>query len=287
MKFVKINTQIPSEFEKYIENTHGSSKQNFEFLRHVYLQPPQGSFVYGFLVGEKIIASVSYIGHSVCRDGNVGIAFQACNVFTNSEYRGQGLFSKIAKKAEEDLLNHGAIAIIGFPNEKAAPIWTRKLGYTICDTRPVLLPPLSFIKLFDESVLSGELASNTKVTFDAREMSDWKKSIHKDIFEDEFLTNYMFGRIMTRNRMGLKWRVLVIAGLEINKPYVFEKSIRRLMKRHNCSFCRISVNESSALVRSAKFARSGKLTEPFIAKGLNWDVSAADFEATGGVKDVF
>lgn len=75
-------------------------------------------------------------------DGTTGTVIQSFDTLTLPDYRGQGLFGKLAevvyRLADED----GVIGVYGFPNAASAPGFAKKLSWTMMDPLPVLARPI-------------------------------------------------------------------------------------------------------------------------------------------------
>lgn len=261
-----------------------------ELLHHVSNQPPKGQVSYGIYDKSKLVAVNFYIAHSVHQNGQTGTAYQSCTTATHRDYKGMKLFPKVMNFAKEDLTQKGGAFIFGFPNHISGPIAVNRLGFTLSDNISsfTFQTPLGAVGGYDEKALSQHLTADKAILFDYREAALWKQARHgDDLFQYESLTNYLFGRVLRKTAFGMRFNLLVVGGLEINKPYQTNAFIRKALRAAGCSAMRVTSNINGALAKSARITKGRTRTEPVIAFGLNWDVDAAALEVIAGLKDVY
>lgn len=261
-----------------------------ELLHHVSNQPPKGHVGYGIYDASELVAVNFYIAHSVHRNGQTGTAYQSCTTATHRNYKGMRLFPKVMNFAKDSLTDRGGAFIFGFPNHISGPIAVNRLGFTISDNISsfTLQTPLGLVGGYNEKALSQYLTADKAILFDYRETGLWKQTRHgDDLFQYESLTNHLFGRIIRKNAFGRRFNLLVVGGLEINKPYQFNRFIQKALRAAGCKAMRVTSNTGGALAKSARITRGRQSTEPVIAFGLNWDVDATELEAIAGLKDVY
>lgn len=261
-----------------------------DLFAHIIDQSAQNTITYGIYEGPVLAAVTQFIAHSVCRNGVTGTAYQACGVATKPSSVGKGYFSSIVDFAKDDLREKGGAFIFGFPNKAAKRVWVDKKGFSLSANVSTLIfrTPVGVIGSYDPERLSSALLSENLITFDYREAAAWKNMRHgKALFQYEELTNYIFGKIVSRRKFGLGFKVFVVGGLEINKPHQTTRFFTKTMKASRTSALRIVSNATGPLAKAARFRRGSDLTEPTISFSLGWDVDAADIEAIGGLKDVY
>ncbi len=243
--------------------------------------------MYGVLDGNSLVAINGYTAHKVERNGNVALAYQSCLSGTKKQYLGRGLYSRIMEHAKVDLADRGGAFIFGFPNSKSGPIVVNKLGFSISEVRPLyFFGALGSSIAFDDEALFQNSQRQANVQFDWYEVSDWKRGYREGFFEYEYLTNYIFGRVERRKTRLGEVSLLVIGGIEINKPYAANAFLRNALKRARVNIARVNANVSSSLALASRISKKGN-TEPVVCFPLTWSADAADLDVYGGVKDVF
>lgn len=74
--------------------------------------------------------------------GQRRLMLQSLDTLTDADFRGRGLFVKLAKETFRRAADDGAALIYGFPNGSSAPGFFKKLGWSPLDPVPFLLRPL-------------------------------------------------------------------------------------------------------------------------------------------------
>ncbi len=261
-----------------------------DLFAHIIDQTVQRTVGYGIYEASDLVAVNCFIPHSVHRSGTTGVAYQSCMSATREDQKGKGCFSRIIDFAKADLHEKDAAFIFGFPNANSGPIFVEKLGFSLSPNISTLAfrSPFGLLGAYDGERLSEALASEVLVTFDYREAAMWKaQCADGQIFEHEALTNYLFGKVTRKKMLGLPINLLVVGGVEVNKPYQINRFFARALKAANCHALRIVSNTAGPLAQAARIRRGSDLTEPMIASSLGWEVNARDLEALGGLKDVY
>ncbi|ATI44024.1 hypothetical protein CBW24_17940 (plasmid) [Pacificitalea manganoxidans] len=279
-----------TEKQKILElQQHAFGDFSGPLFDHILRDTPRGAVGYGIHDDGRLVAFNAFMGHSVHRAGQTGIAYQSCMSATHKGHGGRGYFSKIIKHAQQDLKTRGGAFIFGFPNHNSGPIFVKKLGFTLSENQPCvfLRNPLGLLGQIDGGMLLEQMVPDTSVTFDMRETAAWKSGQDDSFFELDHLTNYLFGKVQRKTIKGVPLRLMIIGGYEINKPHQFGTLIARAMKQVGAQFARTNANAHGPLARASGLRRSTAKTEPTIAFPLNWDVEAQFVEACGGIKDVY
>ncbi len=81
------------------------------------------------------------------------LAVQSLDTLTDSDYRGRGLFRKLADAAYEQLRARGVAFVYGFPNENSAHAFFERLGWSSLDPMPYLFRPLRLGYLLEKTRL--------------------------------------------------------------------------------------------------------------------------------------
>jgi len=74
--------------------------------------------------------------------GERRLAVQSLDTLTDRDFRGKGLFVRLAEATYERAANEGAACVYGFPNGNSAPGFFGKLGWRSLDPIPFLIRPL-------------------------------------------------------------------------------------------------------------------------------------------------
>ncbi|MDI1257438.1 MAG: GNAT family N-acetyltransferase [Flavobacterium sp.] len=85
-----------------------------------------GFFAYD---GSKPIAFYGAIPVQMCYKNKTEIAAQSVNTMTHPDYRGKGLFIKLAKMTYEKMAEAGIRFVWGFPNQHSEPTFLNKLDW--------------------------------------------------------------------------------------------------------------------------------------------------------------
>ena len=225
MSVVELNFQDPATRAAVL----GLQREAFgEFsealLKHIVDESEQGFVGYGIFDSRELVAVNCFVAHPVSHCGVTGVAYQSCMSATRSDQKGKGSFSKIINFAKDDLYKKGGAFIFGFPNINSGPIFVKRLGFSISENRSsiFLASPIGLVGASNQNKLCRELTSDQLVTFDVRSTAAWKEGSEKgSFFEYERLTNYLFGRVVSVNKASIRYDMLVVGGIEVNKPYQF------------------------------------------------------------------
>lgn len=107
------------------------------------------------LEGE-IVGLSAYIRAPFKFGDRVGYGQQAVDSFVAEKMRGMGLFTTLAEAYAEKTAASGTDLIWGFPNDNAAPVWFKKLGWSNQGQVPLLVKPLRAGYFLRKVHLSGD-----------------------------------------------------------------------------------------------------------------------------------
>ena len=122
---------------------------NKDYLRWQYLCNPAGNALVvvaradsGELAGQYVVVPMEFkVDNEIVR-GSLSL-----NTLTHPEYRGQGLFTQMAKKTYEICERSGFLMTLGFPNKNSYPGFVRKLQFSHIGNAKVMFRPLSVGRL--------------------------------------------------------------------------------------------------------------------------------------------
>ena len=70
------------------------------------------------------------------------------NTLVREDFRGQGIFTSLARDAYKECQNRQIMFTLGFPNRNSYPGFVNKLGFTDLGEMPLLIKPLNWLNLF-------------------------------------------------------------------------------------------------------------------------------------------
>lgn len=141
---------LPENMVETIEMTqeyYGDSwVSDREFLKWQYEDNPAGEAVIqlardvktGRLAGQHVVIPMLFKVNKQAMKGTLCL-----NILTREAYRGQKVFTGLAKPVYEDCIKQGLEFCYAFPNPNSYPGFIRKLGFTNLGNVPLLLLPLN------------------------------------------------------------------------------------------------------------------------------------------------
>ncbi len=120
--------------------------RSLESLRWQYFDNPTNRLFVDMALTEdetRIAAIYATLpGRMRVRGQGVRLAAQSLDTLTDVDFRGRGLFVRLAQKTYARLAASQAALVYGFPNGSSAPGFFRKLGWENLDPVPFLVRPL-------------------------------------------------------------------------------------------------------------------------------------------------
>jgi GNAT superfamily N-acetyltransferase len=171
--------------------------------------------------------------------GERRLALQSLDTLTDADFRGKGLFVKLATRTFQRATEDGAALIYGFPNKSSAPGFFKKLGWSPLDPVPFLFRPIR-LGYFAERLKLAERARGLVPAFplvspfgrsrrrdvndvawpDARMTRLWERFAKKVGVAVERDAEYLRWRIF--DKPGEKYRALVVEnGSEIRALCIY------------------------------------------------------------------
>lgn len=155
-----------------------------EFLIWRYIKNPLDELLINVaLDNNKIVANYSVSPYRICIDGKLEKAALSMTTMTHPEYRGKGLFPKLAtdlyKKMEED----NYIAVTGFPNNNSHSIFVEKLNWNNIYEIPTMKLDLSKINKSNIPI-SISVVNDSNFSFNYSKLINNKKNkikVYKDL----------------------------------------------------------------------------------------------------------
>ncbi|WP_288982541.1 GNAT family N-acetyltransferase [uncultured Flavobacterium sp.] len=89
---------------------------------------------------------------------------QSMDTMTDIDYRGLGLFAKLAKNVTDNCINDGLKLVYGFPNGISVHVYKKKMEWRIIDPIPFLIKPLK-TKYFTNKIKFISFLPNIPLSF--------------------------------------------------------------------------------------------------------------------------
>lgn len=122
------------------------SARTLAHLRWQYLDNPTGRLFVDFALSKadpkKVAAIYSVMPVWMRVSGQKVLGTQSLDTLTDVDFRGQGLFVKLAQSVFERCTKENVALVYGFPNGSSAPGFFKKLGWSRLDPVPFLIKPL-------------------------------------------------------------------------------------------------------------------------------------------------
>ncbi|WP_271810116.1 GNAT family N-acetyltransferase [Clostridium beijerinckii] len=155
-----------------------------EFLIWRYIKNPLDDLLINVaLDNNKIVANYSVSPYTIYIDGKLEKAALSMTTMTHPDYRGKGLFPKLAtdlyKKMEED----NYIAVTGFPNNNSHSIFVEKLNWNNIYEIPTMKLDLSKINKSNIPI-SISVVNDSNFSFNYSKLINNKKNkikVYKDL----------------------------------------------------------------------------------------------------------
>ena len=112
-------------------------------LRWQYFDNPTGELFVDLAIADARIGAIYAVQPAMVRiEGKVRIAAQSVDTLVDADFRGRGLFTKMASTVYQRVQAGGGAFVYGFPNANSAPGFFGKLGWKSLDPVPFLVRPL-------------------------------------------------------------------------------------------------------------------------------------------------
>ena len=215
-KILDLNRETLSYYQDCFDSN--GSKKNLEQLQWQYFENNVENFVsieYDFN-SQKTAAIYATFGVKFKIDGDIHIGSQSLDTMTDVNYRGKGLFIKLAKDVYQKATNNGVALVYGFPNGSSIHGFKSKLEWEVLDPLPFLIKPLksryftdkiSFLKFMPNINLSFARYSKSKQCV-IREENSFPESVNE--IWNSFSKDIKVA--VHRDKSYLDWRY-------INKPF--------------------------------------------------------------------
>lgn len=142
----------------------------------------------------------------------IAIGSQSLDTITDVNYRGKGLFIKLANDVYQKAKNNGVSFVYGFPNGNSIHGFEKKLEWTVLDPVPFLIKPLRS-KYFTKRVKFLKYLPNLTLTFNKKSKSKKYSTYEKNAFPESVNTLWSsFSKdikvAVQRDKAYLDWRYI-------------------------------------------------------------------------------
>jgi len=253
-------------------------------------QTHRQSRFFGAFEDTRLVAFREFLSHRILHRGEKRLMFQSCQGATHPSYHGCGLFSRIIDYAKTALAQEGDY-LVGFPDDESQWITLNRLGFNRVDLTRFYAPctPASFSTcLLDPDVYAAALVDQSMIKIDQYAMASWQQCQHpEEIVRHEYLTNFVWGRIVQRRLLGRTVRVLHAGGCELNKPWLLAETLRSLRRAVGVSLVRFECTKDSPLAQAWRWQIGRARTGPWIWCALRNTSDGVKFDAHAGAKDIY
>jgi GNAT superfamily N-acetyltransferase len=119
------------------------TRRRLDALRWQYFDNPAGARFVRFAVCEERLAAIYAVQPALARaQGTPVLAAQSVDTLVDADFRGRGLFTKMAEAVYRSVRERGGAFVYGFPNANSAPGFFQKLGWVSLDPVPFLVRPV-------------------------------------------------------------------------------------------------------------------------------------------------
>jgi hypothetical protein len=192
---------------------------DLSYLEWEYFNNPAGNAIIAVAsAGKQIVAQYVLLPGTYFIDGKLVQGSLSLNTLTHQEYRGRGLFTKLAEETFRRCKEQGVAFTIGIPNPVSHPVFLKKLGFTEIGHLSLLVRPLNFpgllfrflknrSKKFKEGLtIEFDLTVFEKKAFQVSEVCDENDAIEIEDFFRKY--NSSKRNAFVRSAAFIHWRYL-------------------------------------------------------------------------------
>lgn len=179
-----------------------------EFLIWRYIKNPLDELLINVaLDNNKIVANYSVSPYTIYIDGKLEKAALSMTTMTHPDYRGKGLFPKLATDLYKRMEEYNYIAVTGFPNNNSHSIFVEKLNWNNIYEIPTMKLDLSRINK-SNSLICISVVNDNNFSLDYSKLINNKKNkikVYKDLnylkwrFKDNPANKYVNYVILENN----------------------------------------------------------------------------------------
>lgn len=191
-----------------------NSVKTLEKIHWQFLDTPSNKTLVDIAIDKEIdkvaaVYAVSPVHFQI--GGSKMLACQSLDTMTDVDYRGKGLFVKLAKDVYEKATEDGLKLVYGFPNGNSIHGFVKKLEWQVLDPVPFLIKPLNS-SYFTKKIKPLAWLPNVKIAFSGKKNTHIRIENNKE-FPVE--VNKIWGQFsknievsVCRDKAYLDWRYL-------------------------------------------------------------------------------
>jgi GNAT superfamily N-acetyltransferase len=261
--------------------------QGFLFLNITSPDAGLPSLFLAAFEGGKIIGCNAFIANDFEINQRSLTCFQSCWSATHPEHQGKGVFLLIQENAKQILKKQGAALIYGLPNDVSHPIFTSKLDFFSIQCMLARIPNIPLIRnLWFKNLVSLPPSSSKVLKPNECQVSALKKNLNSEIIEIAHNESYLWGKMESRNKFGIRLKIFSIGGMQIKSKQDLYAMLRKIYS-FRCHFIEIYSCKSNLHNNFFRFWQVSS-THRFIFFYLNLPEDAIiNFNLMRGVSDTF
>lgn len=175
------------------------------------------------------------------------VGTQSLDTITDSDYRGNGWFIKLANNVYQKTINDGVSLVYGFPNGNSIHGFEKKLNWTLLDPVPFLIKPLRS-KYFTNKIKLFRFVPNINLFFSKK-----VKSKTFNLIENREIPQDI-------NRLWQKFSEKIVIAVDRNKEYLDWRYIQKPNEDYKIVHCFDSMkNYMGLVVFTIKEKHEGKI----------------------------
>lgn len=237
--------------------------------------------------GDKIVGCNAFIANDFEINQRSLTCFQSCWSATHPDHQGKGVFLLIQENAKQILKKQGAALIYGLPNDLSHPIFTKKLDFFSIKCMLTRIPNIPLIRdLWFKNLASLQSSSAKVLKPNEYQVSSLKKNVNSEIIEIAHNESYLWGKMESRNKFGIRLTIFNIGGMQIKSKQDLSAMLTKIYS-FGCHFIEIYSCKSNLNNNFFRFWQVSS-THRFIFFYLNLPEDAIiNFNLMRGVSDTF
>lgn len=225
------------------------SEKNIDVLKWQFFENGNENFVdIEFDEQKKKVAAIyATFGVRFKIDSSVYLGSQSLDTITDIDYRGKGLFIKLAKDVYEKAKDNGVALVYGFPNGNSIHGFKTKLNWEVLDPVPFLIRPLKS-SYFTNRISYLKYLPNINLSF-----SNYRKSKQFSIVADSYFPEDV-------NLIWNSFSKNIKVAVQRDKRYLDWRYVTKPLEDYKIAHCYNSKNEYLGyIVYTVKGKHGGKI----------------------------
>ena len=184
IKIVNLTSQNIVKYKECFDN-NGSPKK-LENLDWQFFQNPVDTDLVGIAYDDKMdrAAAIYALFGLQFKVGNQSLlGSQSLDTMTDSNYRGQGLFTVLSENVDAKAASSNVVLVFGFPNGNSVQGYVKKRAWQILDPLPFLIKPLKS-KYFTDKIKPLSFLPNINLSWGGYSADKNFKIVEKHEFPD-------------------------------------------------------------------------------------------------------